>query len=355
MVFRASNHYSLDNFGALSQSLLRFRTFGAYATVSEEAMKLHGKAYAIISGTILLVAAMVIYHAFPGDESEATRLSAIVLIGLSLTVVFMAILAIIYSVLGIENADQALGLPEGSVRALLAFSLVLIFVLLAASLFTAVNKPFNEGAKSLTMVNGMELSNLKNNFIVAAGQATDKDGKLLFEQIPDPTAKTGPPINDFTHPLYNVTYYAKRNQDATDFAKQIFTTLATIFVSVVSFYFGSSVTTSAAAAGVRAAQGTDGDKKSGVLQAALTNALADSHAGQVAVEQASAALKKTQDELSGDPSNPQKQGAVAFAQTVLDTARKDLQAKQAKVQVVQNAVNDSNTRSAGSTGASPNG
>jgi hypothetical protein len=102
---------------------------------------MNNKAFAVISGALLLFAAMIIYWlGFPSLDNDATRLSAIVLVGLALTVVFMAILAIIYSVMGVENKDQALGLPEGSVRVLLAFSLVLIFVCLAAFLFSEVNK-----------------------------------------------------------------------------------------------------------------------------------------------------------------------------------------------------------------------
>jgi hypothetical protein len=308
-------------------------------------MKIPGKVFAIISGAILLVAAIFIYRfGFPGIDSDTTRLSAIVLVGLALTVVFMAILVIIYSVLGVENKDQALGLPEGSVRALLAFSLVLIFVCLAAFLFSAVNKPCDNCAKTLATVNDAQLSDLKTNFIVAAEQARDQNGKLLYEQIPDTNDKTGKStLDDLKHPLYSVTYYPKRT-DATDFAKQIFTTLATIFVSVVSFYFGSSVTSSGVGAGAKAAQGTDGDKKSAALQMALTSALADSHNAQAAVDQASENLKKAQDDLTASPGDVQKQAAVATAQKVLDDAKQDLQGKQAKVQSAQNAVSDAKTK-----------
>lgn len=245
-------------------------------------MKMHRKTYAIVSGTILLIAAFIIYdRAFPDFDTDAIRLSAIVLVGLALTVVFMAILVITYSVLGVENKDQALGLPEGSVRALLAFSLVLVFVCLAAFLFSEVNKPCENCAKTLERVPETQLNDLKNNFIVAVQQATNKDGSLAYEQIPLPGDTTGKQLtNDIKHPLYSVTYYPKQNANAADFAKQIFTTLATIFVSVVSFYFGSSVTTSAVGAGARAAQRTDGDKRSALLQAALTRALANSHNAQ---------------------------------------------------------------------------
>lgn len=45
-----------------------------------------------------------------------------------------------------------------------------------------------------------------------------------------------------------------QNPNASDRANQIFTTLANVFVSVVSFCFGSSVASSAASGGARAAK-----------------------------------------------------------------------------------------------------
>jgi hypothetical protein len=299
------------------------------------------KAQAVIAGTILLIAAFVIYaKGFPHLESDATKLSAIVLVGLALTVVFMAILVIIYSVLGVENKDQALGLPEGSVRALLAFSLVLIFVCLATFLFSALNdKGCSNCGKTLTRVSDAQLSDLKANFIVAAEQARDGNGNLLYEQVPGPTPGASP-VNDLKHPLYSVTYYPKQSTEAADFAKQIFTTLATIFVSVISFYFGSSVTASANKAGVIAGQRIDGDKQSAALQAALTSALADSHNAQLAVQQAAENLGKAQNAEPRDPA------AIDAAQRALDDARKDLQLKQAKVQAAQTALNASTKKDA---------
>jgi hypothetical protein len=219
-------------------------------------MKHFGKIVVILVGFILIacVAGALVYYlgfAKPAEDS-ATRLSAIVLVGFALTVVFMAALAIIYAKLGIDSSAQALGLPEGSVRALLAFSLVLIFVCLAAFLFSEVNKPCDKCAKTLARVNDAQLSDLKTSFIVAAEQARDEKGKPVYEQVQSETG--GPIVDDLKHPLYSVTYYPKQSTDGTDFAKQIFTTLATVFVSVVSFYFGSSVTSSAVGTGAKAAQ-----------------------------------------------------------------------------------------------------
>lgn len=307
-------------------------------------MKISNKGFAVIAGLLLMVSAAVIWKALPATTSETLHymfLSQIVLVGLALTVVFMALLAIIYSVMGVEDGKQALGLPEGSVRALLAFSLVLIFVCLAAFLFSEVNKNNQPvQGKTLTLVTEAQLADLKTNFVVASELAKDQTtGKLLYEQVPGTDSKT--PVEDLKHPLYTATYYPKGNKDAEDFAKQIFTTLATVFVSVVSFYFGSSVTTSAAAAAARAVQGPNG--KGSSLQAALTNALADSHNAQAAVDKASEALDAANKAATANPGDAQKQ-ALQAAQKVLDEARQNLQDKQKKVEAAQKAVNDADPK-----------
>jgi hypothetical protein len=303
-------------------------------------MKIGNKGYAVIAGLLLFVAAFVVWKGFPSgsnqDISHYIVLSQIVLVGLALTVVFMALLAIIYSVMGVEDARQALGLPEGSVRALLAFSLVLIFVCLAAFLFGEVNKNNQpvEG-KTLTRVTGAELVDLKTNFVVASELAKDQTtGKVLYEQV----VADGKATDDVKRPLYTATYYPKVNKDAEDFAKQIFTTLATVFVSVVSFYFGSSVTASAA----KAAQGSDG--KLAPLQAALTNALADSHNAQAAADKARQALDAANKDKAANPGDPHKQAAFEAAQKTFDDAKQNLQNKQQKVEAAQKAVNDADPK-----------
>jgi uncharacterized membrane protein len=306
-------------------------------------MQISNKGYAVIAGLLLFVAAAVVWKGFPANSgtNDYMYLSQIVLVGLALTVVFMAILAIIYSVMGVEDAKQALGLPEGSVRALLAFSLVLIFVCLAAFLFGEVNKNNQpvEG-KTLTRVTEGELADLKANFVVAAELGKDQTGKFLYEQVLGSDGKT--PADDLKRPLYTATYYPKVNKDAEDFAKQIFTTLATVFVSVVSFYFGSSVTSSATAAGAKAMQGPTGKLPS--LQAALTNALADSHNAQAAADKASEAFDAATKDAAANPGDTQKQVAVQTAQKALDEAKQDLQEKQGKVQAAQEAVNDADPK-----------
>jgi len=166
-----------------------------------------------------------------GPLQGALRLSQVVLIGLALVVGLMAFLAIISAAVGIANPTQALGLPEGSVRALIAFSLLLIFVCIAAFLYSTVDSGQLKGA--FTKVPEATYNDLKANFVVATESIEKSDGATL----------------------YSGQYFSKRTQEADDFAKLIFTTLATVFVSVVSFYFGSSATSAGVNAGARAGGG----------------------------------------------------------------------------------------------------
>jgi hypothetical protein len=204
----------------------------------------------MVAGVALLIVLIVVLYkmrlfGFFG-YSEATILGAVVLVGLALVVLLMALLVMVYSGIGVANHDQPLGLPEGSVRALIAFSLVLIFVLLGAFLFTSVS---TQGPPSnLSRITKTQLDELGKDYVV-----------VFSEPIKD--AQGQPVINDNKEPLYNANFYARHSKDGDDFAKQIFATLATIFTSVISFYFGSSAAASGAGALAKAMGGGDGGRK----------------------------------------------------------------------------------------------
>ena len=262
---------------------------------------------------------------------NAISLSAVVLIGLALVVVLMVALGIVYSVLGLADKNQALALPEGSIRALIAFSLVLIFVCMAAFLYGSVNSvELTPGAKPLTKITEAQLNDLKTQFVVAYEQARDADGNGVMDA-------------DKKGPLYNATYFSKRSKDADDFAKQIFTTLATVFVSVISFYFGSSVTSSAVGAGAKAVRdGGDGGKKGDDSQSVLADAQAAAHAAQLAVDRAADAVTKAKSLVETAPEDKKSVAGsdATAAQKGLDgMAQIPLQARQ-QVEAARKAVED---------------
>jgi uncharacterized membrane protein len=89
-----------------------------------------------------------------------------VLVGLALVIVLMAGLATVYSILGVENWSQPLALPEGSVRAIIAFSLLLIFVCLATFLYQGTQNTKVEAAGKVSRVTAAQIAELRKTFVV---------------------------------------------------------------------------------------------------------------------------------------------------------------------------------------------
>ncbi len=208
--------------------------------------------YVLTGGVTLFIALMVTLYKinfftylFPpagtagdaGSTRDALQLSGVVLLGLALVVFLMVILAIVYWVLELANKNEALALPAGSVRALIAFSLVLIFVCLGAFLYNSVNSVDVSNGTKLARITEDKLNELRKQFAVVPEPVRDETSGA---QLYDPPADKDGKLKAGAQKLYNVTYYSKRSKEADDFAKQIFTTLATVFVSVISFYFGSA-------------------------------------------------------------------------------------------------------------------
>lgn len=177
----------------------------------------------------------------PSENAQA--LTFLIMVGLALIIALMAGLGVVYSMLGLADPRQALALPEGSIRGLIAFSLLLIFVCLATFVYKGAEQTQQIEVGRITKATAQQIAALEKTFTVAAEPARNADGTRLTD-----TAVDGAPI-----PLFNATYFSERGAQANEIGKQIFTTLATVFVSVVSFYFGSSTTASAVGAGIRAA------------------------------------------------------------------------------------------------------
>ncbi|WP_289015744.1 hypothetical protein [uncultured Methylobacterium sp.] len=194
----------------------------------------------IVASLLILLSGVATYHFFPSiseapEFRSALILSRMTVVSLTVIVALMAGLAIIYSLLKITKDDQALGLPEGSVRALIAFSLVLSFVCMSSFLQSGLSGPeIAAGGGDLKGVRQSQVDDLRAVFVVAAQPLKNVDGTPLL----DPKDQSQ---------LYDVKYFSKRSKEGDDFSNQVFTTLATVFVTVVGFYFGSSTTSSAIA------------------------------------------------------------------------------------------------------------
>jgi hypothetical protein len=135
-----------------------------------------------------------------------------------------------------------MGLPEGSIRAVIALSLIVLFAILSVFLYQGVsNGPLNR-IENLSDTDRLQfVRDHVNARDINAVPMTDAKGEPL--KNPD-----GSPKN-----LYVVTYRSANSANSDDFAKQMLVLLGTLMTAVTSFYLGAGTATSAKKAGEIAA------------------------------------------------------------------------------------------------------
>jgi hypothetical protein len=127
--------------------------------------------------------------------------------------------ALILRGLDMGAPGEALGMPEGSIRALIAMSLILIFAIIGIQVFAA-------GSAGDPIVS--------TGVTQAQIDALRADGAQVVQQTlhtPVPSAPAAP--------LYTVTTKTAMSQESHDFGLQLMTTVSTLVVAVAGFYFGS--------------------------------------------------------------------------------------------------------------------
>jgi hypothetical protein len=132
----------------------------------------------------------------------------------------LSLVSIAFAVFGLNDKTQALGLPDGSIRAVIALSLVLLFGILAFFLYQ-------------NTASG-HVGTVYEDIPTAQAQT-------LLLNAPPGTATDVPGSKSGTRTLYIHT----TDTAANDLAKQILTVLGTLVTAIASFYFGASAVASA--------------------------------------------------------------------------------------------------------------
>jgi len=70
--------------------------------------------------------------------SQTISLPLIVIVGVTLLLIVIALVAFSFSVLGLSSATDALGLPDGSVRAIIALMLLVLFSIVSIFLYNSI-------------------------------------------------------------------------------------------------------------------------------------------------------------------------------------------------------------------------
>lgn len=170
----------------------------------------------------------------------------------------LMMMALAFSAVRLSDRSQALGLPEGSVRAVIALSLIVIFVITVVFLFGNLGTQLNQ-IQHLTLaqtnaIPGNLVANKRSEEEPKKREAADLQRKAddLKAKGSRDAAKAQEEATaaadeaDAAKGLYTVDRYVEPSRGSDDLAKQVITTISTLVVSISAFYFGSSTAISAA-------------------------------------------------------------------------------------------------------------
>jgi hypothetical protein len=151
------------------------------------------------------------------------------LIGLPVLAVFgvmilfgaLALTASLFSKLNLSDRTQALALPEGSIRAAIALSLIVLFAIIAILLHQQAATPY-----VVPSLDEAEKQNL-----------VQQNAQRVLAVVP--RCMQGGPTCDVAHRVYDIHLLPAPTPESTDIAKQLLILIGTLVTSVVSFYFGS--------------------------------------------------------------------------------------------------------------------
>jgi hypothetical protein len=172
-------------------------------------------AIAILAAAVVAFAALIL---LPERFDEGPGTIVILLVaGLVALTLLLYLGTIVHRTAGVGTRKSALGMPEGSIRALIALSLVLMFAIIGVTVLYAGMGSQEEKVSS--GITAAQIENLENVQIVAI-------------EVVDPAASPGTET-------YNVTVRPEISEAGHDFGLQLLTTVSTLVVAVAGFYFGT--------------------------------------------------------------------------------------------------------------------
>ena len=175
----------------------------------------------MLGGAVLVGAVIYGFITLYGQEGPSKGLEGVVLLvaGFVTVALLLYLGTLILRALDMGAPGEALGMPEGSIRALIAMSLILIFAIIGIQVFAAGSAGTELVSTGLTQV---QIDALRADGAIVVSQT-------LLTPVPAPPAAA----------LYDVTTRQVMTQEAHDFGLQLMTTVSTLVVAVAGFYFGS--------------------------------------------------------------------------------------------------------------------
>jgi hypothetical protein len=177
----------------------------------------------------IMIGAMWMFHI--GRIVPEIKLPIVVIFGVVILLIVIGLLTFSFAQLKLASPEQALGLPDGSVRAIIALMLLVLFTIVAIFLYNSVAA--SGALQSIQNVTAAQLEIMRKQVIVVLTLA-------------DAGKETAGPFT---------VYFRNANPAGEDIARQLITLLGTLVTAVASFYFGATSVASAHDAVTKAAGG----------------------------------------------------------------------------------------------------
>lgn len=210
---------------------------------------------AILTGVAAFVVVVLLCVVFWGLKDLVplgeSRLPLVAIGGVVVLILLLTAVTTMFSILSLTNENQAMGLPEGSIRAVIALSLIVLFAILSIFLYQNVSK----GGDVVVIANMSDTE--RTQFMRDHASARDIQAVVVKDQTGQPRTfndDKGQLIRnaDGTPKYFYDVSYRSANTAGEDFAKQLLVLLGTLMTAITSFYLGAGTVTSAVRAGSEA-------------------------------------------------------------------------------------------------------
>lgn len=194
---------------------------------------LHG---GIGAGLALVVLPGVALFAGIGWINKAPMVGLPILAIFGIMILFgaLALISAVFAQLNLSDRDQALALPEGSIRAAIALALIVLFAIISIMLFQSVSEPYK--LEKLTAADkDVVMREVANRVLAVLPQVcppVPAGAASATAVLADPGCPAG-------ETRYTVHLRQPPGQESTDLAKQLLILIGTLMTSVTSFYFAS--------------------------------------------------------------------------------------------------------------------
>lgn len=171
--------------------------------------------FAVLAVLLILMGVFFVWLARQNAE-QAVGLPLLAIVGLVTLIITLALAAIAFAQVDLDDKSQPLGLPDGSVRAVIALGLLVLFAIITIFLYN------DRGSRSYWTAPMTETALAK-----------------LVQEVPAQRILKQEPV-DVAVKTYRVQLIDTDRQASDRFADQLLTILGTLLSSVAGFYFGAS-------------------------------------------------------------------------------------------------------------------